>query len=65
MVIFLKGLNLRPHKMSDPYQFNCHFGLENLMNDEPFMLTIDAVSAAQEVVRCLLPRSFHNNLDGV
>ncbi|KAI4385179.1 hypothetical protein MLD38_003234 [Melastoma candidum] len=48
-VVFVKGLNLRPHRRSDPSPFTCHFGLKGEMTK--------AVSAAQEVIRCLLPRS--------
>lgn len=61
-VVFVKGLNLRPHKISDPTHFLCHFGLRK-MGKEGFLLTTKAVSVAQEVVRCLLPRSIRNNPD--
>ncbi|KAL6294623.1 hypothetical protein ACE6H2_002765 [Prunus campanulata] len=65
-VVFVKGLNLRPHKKSDPTRLTCHFGLENNGNwekDQGFVLTTEAVTAAQEVVRCLLPRTIRNNPD--
>ncbi|XVE84970.1 hypothetical protein DITRI_Ditri17bG0054500 [Diplodiscus trichospermus] len=62
-VLFVKGLNLRPHKESDPIQFRCQFGLGNWDKDEGFVLTTEAVAAAQEVVRCALPRSIRNNPD--
>ncbi|KAE8023380.1 hypothetical protein FH972_009081 [Carpinus fangiana] len=60
-VVFVKGLNLRPHKISDQTQLSCHFGFDNWGRDEGFVLTTEAVSASQEVVRCLLPRSIRNN----
>ncbi|XVF02340.1 hypothetical protein REPUB_Repub04eG0167300 [Reevesia pubescens] len=62
-VVFVKGLNLRPHKESNPTQFRCQFGLGNWDKDEGFVLTTEAVAAAQEVVRCSLPRSLRNNPD--
>ena len=61
-VLFVKGLNLRPHKRSDPTRFSCDFGFGNWGKDEEgFLLTTEAVTAAQEVVRCLLPRSIRNS----
>ncbi|XWS34899.1 hypothetical protein CRYUN_Cryun21dG0076500 [Craigia yunnanensis] len=62
-VVFAKGLNLRPHKESDPTQFRCQFGLGNWDKDEGFVLMTEAVAAAQEVVMCSLPRSIRSNLD--
>ncbi|KAL3511223.1 hypothetical protein ACH5RR_030624 [Cinchona calisaya] len=56
-VVFVKGLNLRQKRESDPRQFSCHFGLGNWEAEGKFMLTTKAVTAAQEVVRCLLPQS--------
>ncbi|KAL5552986.1 hypothetical protein UlMin_040387 [Ulmus minor] len=61
VVVFVKGLNLKPHKASDPSEFSCHFGMGNWENDESFVLTTQAFAAAQEVVRCLLPRSIRSN----
>ncbi|KAK9104769.1 hypothetical protein Scep_021613 [Stephania cephalantha] len=63
-VVFVKGLNLRPDRASDAAQFKCHFGWSNNFN----ALTTSAVTAAQEIVRCSLPRSFRNlpeKADGV
>lgn len=60
-VVFAKGLNLRPHRRSDPAQFSCHFGLGSWERDDGLILTTEAISAAQEVVRCLLPRSINSN----
>lgn len=60
-VVFVKGLNLRPHRESDHRYFRCQFGLGNWEKEEGFVLVTDAVAAAQEVVRCLLPRSISSN----
>ncbi|KAK9090562.1 hypothetical protein Sjap_023739 [Stephania japonica] len=63
-VVFVKGLNLRRDRASDAAQFKCHFGWGNKFN----ALTTSAVTAAQEIVRCSLPRSFRNlpeKADGV
>ncbi|KAK9277439.1 hypothetical protein L1049_006982 [Liquidambar formosana] len=60
-VVFVKGLNLRPDRISDHSQFSCHFGLGNWEKDGNFVLTSKAVAAAQEVVRCSLPRSIRKN----
>ncbi|KAK3027875.1 hypothetical protein RJ639_041509 [Escallonia herrerae] len=61
MVVFVKGLNLRPDRVSDPGQFSCHFGLGNWEREGSYVLATKAVTAAQEVIRCLLPRSIRKN----
>ncbi|GAA0168310.1 hypothetical protein LIER_23057 [Lithospermum erythrorhizon] len=62
VVVFVKGLNLRPDRESDPSQFTCHFGLGNMESDgRRFMFTTTAITAAQEVVRCLLPQMIRKN----
>ncbi|XP_062111764.1 glycosyltransferase family 92 protein RCOM_0530710 [Humulus lupulus] len=61
VVVFVKGLNLRPHRKSDPSQFRCRFGLKKGDTDEGYVLTTPAMTAAQEVVRCPLPRSVQIN----
>ncbi|MED6155639.1 hypothetical protein PIB30_006813 [Stylosanthes scabra] len=58
-VVFVKGLNLRPHRISDPSQFKCHFGLTGSQN-AAFSITTKAVSVAQEAVRCSLPHTTNN-----
>nr|XP_016501070.1 PREDICTED: glycosyltransferase family 92 protein RCOM_0530710-like [Nicotiana tabacum] len=60
-VVFVKGLNLRPQRESDPSQFSCHFGLGSLEKDGRFALRTNAISAAQEVVRCSLPLSIRKS----
>ncbi|XP_051144582.1 glycosyltransferase family 92 protein RCOM_0530710 [Andrographis paniculata] len=63
VVVFVKGLNLRPDRESDPRMFSCHFGLRNWGNNPTYMLSTRALTAAQEVVRCSLPRSIQDNPD--
>ncbi|KAE8653775.1 UPF0392 protein [Hibiscus syriacus] len=60
-----RRLNLRPHKESDPTKFMCQFGLKKMDDEEDGGLVVmtEAILAAQEVVRCTLPRSTRNNLD--
>ncbi|CAI9785196.1 unnamed protein product [Fraxinus pennsylvanica] len=60
-VVFVKGLNLRSDRESNPRQFSCHFGLGSWETDGRFMLRTKALKAAQEVVRCSLPRSVQAN----
>ncbi|KAL6969507.1 hypothetical protein U1Q18_029219 [Sarracenia purpurea var. burkii] len=61
-VVFVKGLNLRPDRESNSNQFSCHFGLGNDEGDGlRFALATKAITAAQEVVRCLLPLSLRLN----
>ncbi|XP_002271877.2 glycosyltransferase family 92 protein RCOM_0530710 [Vitis vinifera] len=60
-VVFVKGLNLRPDRESDPRQFSCHFGTGDRERGGKFALTTRAFSAAQEVIRCSLPRSIRMN----
>ncbi|WCJ21744.1 Glycosyltransferase family 92 protein RCOM_0530710 [Euphorbia peplus] len=61
-VVFVKGLNLRPHKESDATHFRCHFGMSDSFDEnDGLVFTTKAIAAAQEVIRCLLPRSIQNN----
>ncbi|XP_010255553.1 PREDICTED: glycosyltransferase family 92 protein RCOM_0530710-like [Nelumbo nucifera] len=63
-VVFVKGLNLRPDRASDPRQFSCHFGLGDLdKGSRLFAFTSRAVTAAQEVIRCSLPLTIRKNPD--
>ncbi|KAK6160109.1 hypothetical protein DH2020_003490 [Rehmannia glutinosa] len=62
-VVFVKGLNLRADRLSDPRQFSCHFGLGKSDKNERYLIRTMALSAAQEVVRCSLPRSIQKNPD--
>lgn len=61
VVVFVKGLNLRPDRESDSSQFSCYFGLGNFEKEGRFALRTKAITAAQEVVRCALPLSIRKN----
>ncbi|KAI3812091.1 hypothetical protein L1987_16795 [Smallanthus sonchifolius] len=56
-IVFVKGKSHRQDKESDPTQFTCHFRLGDWGSDGKYMLTSRAITVAQEVVRCVLPRS--------
>jgi hypothetical protein len=62
VVVFAKGLNLRPHREADARKFRCHFSLTDF-DQGLFVFNTRAIAAAQEVFRCLLPPSILNNLD--
>ncbi|XP_042497843.1 glycosyltransferase family 92 protein RCOM_0530710-like [Macadamia integrifolia] len=61
-VVFVKGLNLRPDRSSDPTQFVCYFGYGDRERHPRYAFTSAALSAAQEVVRCSLPVSIRNKI---
>ncbi|CAI0386570.1 unnamed protein product [Linum tenue] len=61
VVVLAKGLNLKPHRDVNPAEFRCHFSLSHFNKQDSFIFTTEATAAAQEVVRCLLPRSIRNN----
>ncbi|KAI3733577.1 hypothetical protein L6452_13021 [Arctium lappa] len=52
-VVFVKGISHRQDKESDPTRFSCHFGFGN----GKYILSSRVLTAAQEVVRCVLPKS--------
>ncbi|KAJ6827699.1 glycosyltransferase family 92 protein-like isoform X1 [Iris pallida] len=54
-VVFAKGLNLRPARLSDPNRYECVFGWQ--FGNPKYLLTSEAVSAAQEIFRCITPLS--------
>lgn len=54
VVVFVKGLNLRANRDSNPSPFTCHFTFEGR---ERVVIRTKALTAAQEVVRCALPQS--------
>ncbi|PIN24926.1 hypothetical protein CDL12_02314 [Handroanthus impetiginosus] len=62
-VVFVKGLHLRAGRESDPGQLTCHFGLGKWKMNRKFTLTTKALTAAQEVVRCPLPKNISKSLD--
>ncbi|GAB2302417.1 hypothetical protein Dimus_036428 [Dionaea muscipula] len=61
-VLFVKGLNLRPDRESDPSRFICHFELGSTKKSENVVLTSKAITAAQEIVRCPLPERVKQKL---
>ncbi|XP_038987370.1 glycosyltransferase family 92 protein Os08g0121900 [Phoenix dactylifera] len=54
-IVFAKGLNLRPTRLSDPSRYECIFGWNFLK--PKYLLTSATLSAAQEIIRCKTPRS--------
>lgn len=60
-VVFVKGLNLRSDRESDPNQFNCHFRTGK--KEKGTEHTSKAITAAQEVFRCPIPQEVRENLD--
>ncbi|KNA15832.1 hypothetical protein SOVF_094650 [Spinacia oleracea] len=51
-VVYVKGLQLKSDRESDPTPFRCQFWKEG---EEDYALTTKAITAAQEVIRCPLP----------
>lgn len=62
VVLFVKGLNLRPDRESDPNQFTCRFRWGTMDRRESEVHTSKAITAAQEVVRCALPEDVRTNI---
>lgn len=58
-VVFVKGLNLRPERLSDPSRYECLYGWD--FKRPKLLLRSDVVSVAQEIVRCKTPLSILNN----
>ncbi|KAL7091543.1 hypothetical protein ACP275_12G112800 [Erythranthe tilingii] len=61
VIVFVKGLNLRADKESDPSGFTCHFRLRKQDKNGNSILKTKALTAAQEIVRCSLPTSIQEN----
>ncbi|KAL8043746.1 hypothetical protein ABFX02_08G005500 [Erythranthe guttata] len=59
-IVFVKGLNLGSGKSADPSKFKCIYG-SHLTGSNNSALWADAVSAAQEIVRCRTPLSVLNS----
>ncbi|KAL9157434.1 hypothetical protein ABFS82_08G005500 [Erythranthe guttata] len=59
-IVFVKGLNLGSGKSANPSKFKCIYG-SHLTGSNNSALWADAVSAAQEIVRCRTPLSVLNN----
>lgn len=56
-VVFVKGLQLKSDRESDPHPFRCQFRKKG----EDYALTTKAITAAQEVIRCPLPPELKAN----
>ncbi|KAJ4974910.1 hypothetical protein NE237_008084 [Protea cynaroides] len=54
-VLFVKGLNLRSDRLSDPTRFECLYGWD--FKNPRLVLKSKVISAAQEIVRCRTPLS--------
>ncbi|KAL5581292.1 hypothetical protein UlMin_013734 [Ulmus minor] len=54
-VVFVKGLNLKPEKVSDSSKFECVYGWD--FTRSKFLLRSEVISIAQEIVRCRTPLS--------
>ncbi|XLS62512.1 hypothetical protein HN51_016740 [Arachis hypogaea] len=54
-IVFVKGLNLRPERLAEASKFQCVFGYD--FKNPKFILSSEAVSVAQEIVRCRTPMS--------
>ncbi|CAA0406602.1 unnamed protein product [Arabidopsis thaliana] len=52
-VVFVKGLNLRPGKVADASRYECVYGWD--FTKPKLLLRAQAISAAQEIVRCKTP----------
>ncbi|CAK9180463.1 unnamed protein product [Ilex paraguariensis] len=58
-IVFVKGLNLRPGRLSDPSRLECVYGWD--FSNIKFLLRSDVVSVGQEIVRCRTPLSILNS----
>lgn len=52
-IVFVKGFNLRSGKPADSSMYKCIYGWD--LSDSSSVLRSDAVSAAQEIIRCRTP----------
>lgn len=57
-ILFVKGLNLRPERVSNASRFECVYGWD--FRRPKFLLRTEVVSIAQEIVRCKTPLSVLN-----
>ncbi|KAF3444507.1 hypothetical protein FNV43_RR14199 [Rhamnella rubrinervis] len=58
-ILFVKGLNLRPERVSNASRFECVYGWD--FKRPKFLLRTEVVSIAQEIVRCKTPLSILNS----
>ncbi|WOK94516.1 glycosyltransferase family protein 92 [Canna indica] len=54
-IVFAKGFNLRSDRFTDPSRFECVFGWN--FAKPKYLLTSPALTAAQEIFRCITPTS--------
>lgn len=54
-IVFVKGLNLRPERLSDASRYECVFGWD--FARPRYLITSNALTVAQEIVRCRTPLS--------
>ncbi|KAL0461744.1 UNVERIFIED_CONTAM: Glycosyltransferase family 92 protein RCOM [Sesamum latifolium] len=59
-IVFVKGLNLRSARVADSSRFKCLYGWD--LTKPKFVLSANAISVAQEIVRCRTPLSILNRL---
>ncbi|KAJ0112263.1 hypothetical protein Patl1_02931 [Pistacia atlantica] len=57
-VVFVKGLNLRPERMSNASKFECVYGWD--FSNTKFLLRSELLSIGQEIGRCKTPLSVLN-----
>lgn len=58
-VVFVKGLNLRPERLSNASKFECVYGWD--FRKVKFLLRSDLMSISQEIARCRTPLSLLSN----
>ncbi|KAI8533508.1 hypothetical protein RHMOL_Rhmol10G0016500 [Rhododendron molle] len=54
-IVFVKGRNLRPERVTDPSRFKCVYGRD--FNKSKLLLLAEVISIGQEIVRCKTPLS--------
>ncbi|XP_062105547.1 glycosyltransferase family 92 protein RCOM_0530710-like isoform X2 [Humulus lupulus] len=54
-IVFVKGFNLRPERVSNASKFECVYGWD--FKSPKFLLRSEVISIAQEIVRCKTPLS--------
>ncbi|XP_074274483.1 glycosyltransferase family 92 protein At1g27200-like [Silene latifolia] len=62
VAVFVKGLHLRSDRESDPSYFSCRFADGNSSEKMESGLTVKAITAAQEVIRCPIPSPMKEKL---
>ncbi|KAM7267860.1 hypothetical protein ACFE04_010026 [Oxalis oulophora] len=60
-IVFVKGLNLRPERLTNGSRFECVYGWD--FRKSKFILRAEVMSIAQEIVRCKTPLSVLKRAD--